>query len=283
MVLQRQVTCSTCAPLDLGVLEMHFSANLNIMIKAARKAGRSLVKDFREVENLQVSVKGPGDFVSRADYAADGILKDELMTARPTYGWLGEESGGQDGSDPTRRWIVDPLDGTTNFLHGLPHWAISIALEHKGDMVCGVVYDPMKDELFHAEKGNGAWLNNTRMRVSGRSNLNASIFATGLPLPGQFNAQPMLDEISHLVPQCAGIRRWGTVSLDLAYVAAGRFDGYWERGLDIWDMAAGIVIVREAGGFVAPLEKDDGILEKGDIIASNGSVFEKFAKLMREV
>ncbi|MFP4327108.1 MAG: inositol monophosphatase family protein, partial [Paracoccaceae bacterium] len=161
---------------------MQGSANLNIMIKAARKAGRSLVKDFREVENLQVSRKGAGDFVSRADLAAEQILKEELTGARPTYGWLAEEGGGQDGEDPTRRWIVDPLDGTTNFLHGLPHWAISIALEHKGQIVAGVIFDAAKDELFYAEKGQGAWMNDSRrLRVSGRSHLSEAIFATGVP------------------------------------------------------------------------------------------------------
>ncbi|MEI6099439.1 MAG: inositol monophosphatase family protein, partial [Alphaproteobacteria bacterium] len=150
---------------------MQGSANLNLMIKAARKAGRSLVKDFREVENLQVSSKGPGDFVSRADLEAERIIKEELMTGRPTYGWLGEETGGSEGADPTRRWIVDPLDGTTNFLHGLPHWAISIGLEHKGEIVSGVIFDAAKDELYWAEKGAGAWMNDRRLRVSGRRSM----------------------------------------------------------------------------------------------------------------
>src|SRR6056297_1980780 len=158
---------------------MQGSANLNVMIKAARKAGRSLVKDFREVENLQVGAKGPGDFVSRADTAAEEIIRSELMEARPNYGWLGEESGEKPGTDPTRRWIVDPLDGTTNFLHGMPHWAVSIALEHKGEVVAGVVFDPAKDELFVAEKGAGAWMNDTRLRVSARHKMIESIFATG--------------------------------------------------------------------------------------------------------
>ena len=149
---------------------MQGSANLNLMIKAARKAGRSLVKDFREVENLQVSTKGPGDFVSKADREAERLIKEELLGARPTYGWLGEETGGAAGADPTRRWIVDPLDGTTNFLHGMPHWAVSIALEHKGEVVAGVVFDAAKDEMFYAEKGQGAWMNQSqRLRVSGRA------------------------------------------------------------------------------------------------------------------
>ncbi len=257
------------------------SANLNTMIKAARKAGRSLVKDFREVENLQVSTKGPGDFVSRADTRAEEIVKDELMGARPTYGWLGEEGGGTPGEDPTRRWLVDPLDGTTNFLHGLPHWAISIALEHKGEVVAGVVFDPAKDEMFWAEKGAGAWMNETRLRVSGRERMIESIFATGLPFGGRPELPETLKACGRLLPTCAGLRRWGSASLDLAYVAAGRFDGYWERRLNAWDMAAGELIVREAGGFVEAMDEGERVLENGSIIAANPTVFPKFAKLVR--
>mgnify|MGYP006163003837 CR=1 FL=1 len=176
------------------------SANLNLMIKAARKAGRSLVKDFREVENLQVSSKGPGDFVSKADIEAERIIKEELMGGRPTYGWLGEETGGEDGADPTRRWIVDPLDGTTNFLHGMPHWAISIALEHKGEIVSAVVYDPAKDEMFWAEKGAGAWLNdNRRLRVSGRRSMSEAVFATGVPFGAKKTLPATLADLVGLV------------------------------------------------------------------------------------
>ena len=211
------------------------SANLNIMIKAARAAGRSLAKDFREVENLQVSMKSAGDFVSKADVAAEAILKSELMGARPTYGWLGEEDGGEEGQDPTRRWIVDPLYGTTNFLHGLPHWAVSIALEHKGDIVAGVVFDAAKDEMFFAEKGAGAWLNESRLRVSNRSRLIETIFATGVPFGGRADLPETLQDLARIMPVCAGVRRWGAAALDLAYVAAGRYDGYWERGLHSWD------------------------------------------------
>ena len=203
------------------------SANLNIMMKAARKAGRSLVKDFREVENLQVSMKGAGDFVSRADIAAEAILKEELMTARPTYGWLAEEGGEIAGKDPTRRWIVDPLDGTTNFLHGLPHWAISIALEHKGEIVAGVVFDAAIDEMFYAEKGEGAWLNDSvRLRVSGRNRMIESIFATGLPFAGRADLPETLQDLARLLPATAGVRRWGSAALDMAYVAAGGYDGF---------------------------------------------------------
>lgn len=261
---------------------MQGSANLNLMIKAARKAGRSLVKDFREVENLQVSAKGPGDFVSKADREAERIIKEELLTARPTYGWLGEETGGQEGADPTRRWIVDPLDGTTNFLHGLPHWAVSIALEHKGEIVSAVVYDPAKDEMFVAEKGAGAWLNDTRrLRVSGRKKMIEAIFATGVPFAGRGTLPATLQDLARLMPVCAGVRRWGAAALDLAYVASGRYDGYWERGLNAWDIAAGMLIVKEAGGFVGPVRVGDNPLEKGAVIAGNGELFDQFAGIIR--
>ncbi len=261
---------------------MQGSANLNLMIKAARKAGRSLVKDFREVENLQVSSKGPGDFVSKADKEAERIIKEELMSARPTYGWLGEETGGEDGADPTRRWIVDPLDGTTNFLHGLPHWAVSIGLEHKGEVVAGVIYDPAKDEMFFAEKGQGAWLNESRIRVSGRKVMIESIFATGIPFGGRSTLPATLTDLARLMPVCAGVRRWGAAALDLAYVAAGRVDGFWERGLNPWDMAAGLVIVREAGGFVGPVREGRDIFESGAVIAGNAELFEPLCKILRE-
>ena len=260
---------------------MQGSANLNIMIKAARKAGRSLVKDFREVENLQVSSKGPGDFVSKADREAERIIKEELMGARPTYGWLGEETGEDAGQDPTRRWIVDPLDGTTNFLHGLPHWAISIALEHKGEIVSGVIFDAAKDELYWAEKGAGAWMNDKRLRVSGRRNLIESIFATGVPFAGRGPLPATLQDLARLMPVCAGVRRWGAASLDLAYVAAGRYEGYWERSLNAWDIAAGMILVKEAGGMVSAIREGDDPLEKGALICGNDNVFEPFRKIIR--
>ncbi|WP_299611786.1 inositol monophosphatase family protein [uncultured Tateyamaria sp.] len=260
---------------------MQGSANLNIMMKAARKAGRSLVKDFREVENLQVSMKGAGDFVSKADLAAEAILKEELRTARPTYGWFAEEGGEEDGEDPTRRWIVDPLDGTTNFLHGLPHWAVSIALEHKGKVVAGVVYDPAKDEMFFAEKGLGAFMNDSRLRVSGRRKMIECVFSTGLPFGGRSDLPETLKELARLMPTCAGVRRFGSAALDLAYVAAGRYDGYWERRLNAWDLAAGLLIVREAGGFVEPLTEGNSILEDGEIICANEHMFPQLAKIIR--
>ncbi len=260
---------------------MQGSANLNIMIKAARKAGRGLVKDFREVENLQVSSKGAGDFVSRADIAAEKLIRDELMEARPNYGWLGEESEPVEGKDPTRRWIVDPLDGTTNFLHGLPHWAVSIGLEHKGEIVSAVVFDPAKDEMFVAEKGQGAWLNESRLRVSDRRKMIEAIFATGLPFGGRRDLPESLQDMARLLPQTAGVRRWGAAALDLAYVAAGRFDGYWERGLNAWDVAAGILLVREAGGLVEPIGKKQTLLTDGDLIAANEQIFNIFAGVIR--
>lgn len=261
---------------------MQGSANLNLMIKAARKAAKSLVKDFREVENLQVSTKGPGDFVSKADREAERIIKEELMGGRPTYGWLGEETGGEDGQDPTRRWIVDPLDGTTNFLHGMPHWAISIALEHKGEIVSGVVYDPAKDEMFWAEKGSGAWLNDSRrIRVSGRRVMSEAVFATGVPFGAKKTLPATLQDLARLMPACAGVRRWGAAALDLAYVAAGRFDGYWERELQPWDIAAGLLLVKEAGGMIGPVREGEDILGKGAVIAANEGLFDPLCKTLR--
>ena len=262
---------------------MQGSANLNVMIKAARKAGRSLVKDFREVEALTVTMKGAGDCVSRADKRAEEIIEEELMAARPSYGFLGEESGEKEGEDPTRRWIVDPLDGTTNYLHGMPHWAVSIALEHKGQIVAAVVYDPAKDEMFYAEKGQGAWLNDSqRLRVTQRTKMIETVYATGLPFAGSKYLPAALSDLGRLLPVCAGVRRWGAASLDLAYVAAGRYDGYWERGLKIWDIAGGVLLVREAGGLVEPIRAEQDLLNDGHVVAASGAVFEKFSNIIRK-
>jgi myo-inositol-1(or 4)-monophosphatase len=261
---------------------MQGSANLNLMIKAARRAGKALVKDFREVENLQVSTKGPGDFVTKADREAERIIKEDLMGGRPTYGWLGEETGEQEGQDPTRRWIVDPLDGTTNFLHGMPHWAISIALEHKGEIVSAVVFDAAKDEMFWAEKGSGAWMNDRRLRVSGRRAMHEAVFATGVPFSTKKTLPATLADLARLMPACAGMRRWGVASLDLAYVAAGRFDGYWERELQQWDIAAGILLVKEAGGLIGPVREGYDILEKGALICANENLFAPLTKIIRD-
>jgi myo-inositol-1(or 4)-monophosphatase len=260
---------------------MQGSANLNVMIKAARKAGRSLSKDFREVENLLVSRKGASDFVTRADTAAEQIIRDELMAARPTYGFLGEETGEIEGQDPTRRWIVDPLDGTTNFLHDLPHWAVSIALEHKGQIVAGVVYDPTKDEMFFAEKGAGAWMNESRIRASVRNRIDESLYATGIPFATRGELPATLKDLANLMPACAGVRRFGAASLDLAYVAAGRYDGFWERSLQVWDMAAGIVIAKEAGAIVEGIAPHSNPLDTNDILVANEPQFEKFSKFFR--
>ncbi len=260
---------------------MQGSANLNLMMKAARRAGRSLTKDFREVEHLQVSVKGPGDFVTKADRAAEDIIREELLGTRTTYGWLGEESEPVLGEDPTRRWIVDPLDGTTNFLHGLPHWAISIALEYKNEIISAVIYDPCRDEMFFSEKGKGAYLNDKRLRVSGRKTMLDTIYATGLPFAGDNNLVKTTEDLKRLLPLCAGIRRFGSASLDLAYVAAGRFDGFWERGLSSWDIAAGLLIVRESGGLVEAIDVKNKVLIDDDIIAGNGMIFDQFAKIIR--
>ncbi len=257
------------------------SANLNVMIKTARRVGRALLKDFTEVEQLQVSTKGPGDFVSRADRQAEETIRTALLEARPTYGFVGEEYGEVDGEDPTRRWIVDPIDGTTNFLHGLGHWAVSIALEHKGQIVAGVVYDPVKDELFHAEKGNGAWMNESRIRVSARHRMIESIFATGLPFAGSSDLPQTLKDLAQLLPATAGVRRFGAASLDLAYVAAGRYDGYWERRLHAWDIAAGLIIAKEAGALVEAVKEEGDILQDGSIIVANEAIFSKFAKVIR--
>ncbi|MEM1344139.1 MAG: inositol monophosphatase family protein [Pseudomonadota bacterium] len=252
------------------------SANLNLMIKAARKAGRALVRDFNEVENLQVSVKGAGDFVSAADRRSEQIIHDMLREARPAYGWLGEESGEEKGRDDTRRWIVDPLDGTTNFLHGLPHWAISIALEHKGKIVAGVVFDPAKDEIFVAEAGQGCWANDRRARVSARRDLGAALLGTGVPWGTKRSLPDTLKDLAALMPRTAGIRRWGVASLDLAYVATGRLDGYWEREVNAWDVAAGDILVREAGGLVgapgAGAGRGDPV-GSGSILATNAELY----------
>lgn len=258
------------------------SANLNVMIKTARRAGRALLKDFREVEELQVSMKGPGDFVSRADRNAEELVREALLEARPTYGFLGEEGGEIEGEDPTRRWIVDPLDGTTNFLHGMPHWAISIALEHKGKISAGVVYDPVKDEMFFAEKGEGAYMNDRRIRVSARSRMIESVFATGLPFAGGKYLPAALRDLGQLLPACAGVRRWGTASLDMAYVAAGRYEGFWERGLKPWDIAAGIIIIQEAGGFVEPIRDAQTLLQDGHVLCANADIFPQLARIIRD-
>lgn len=258
-------------------------AIINVMDKAARRAGRDLARDFGEVEQLQVSRKGAADFVSAADRKAEQTLHYELMKARPDFGFLGEEGSREEG-DGVHRWIVDPLDGTTNYLHGMPHWAVSIALEHKGQIVSAVVFDPAKDEMFFAEKGAGCWLNDQkRLRVSGRHQMVDSVFATGVPWGTKRTLPATIRDLSRLMPECAGVRRWGAASLDLAYVAAGRYEGYWEREMHSWDFAAGMLLVSEAGGMVGPIREGRDPLEDGEILVANPDVYDRFAKIIREV
>ena len=242
---------------------------MQVMTGAVRKAGRRLSRDFGEVEHLQVSKKGPADFVTNADQKAEQILFEELSRARPGYGFLMEERGVVEGSDKSHRWIVDPLDGTLNFMHALPQFAISVALERDGELVAGVVYNPATDELYHAEKGRGSYVNDRRLRVSERNLFAESMIATGMPFFGKKGHATFLKELHQIMPHCAGIRRYGAASLDLAGVAAGRFDGFWERGLGPWDVAAGIVLVREAGGYAGSIEDTGDVLETGDICAGN--------------
>ncbi|MGE0740672.1 MAG: inositol monophosphatase family protein [Hyphomonadaceae bacterium] len=244
------------------------SPTLNVMIAAARKAARALARDFGEVENLQISRKGPADFVSSADLKAEKTLFEELSKARPGYGFLMEERGAVEGSDKTHRWLVDPLDGTTNFLHGIPHFAISIALEREGVLVAGVIYNVVRDELFWAEKGAGAFLNDRRLRVAGRNDMREALFATGTPFHGKPGHDVFLKEVERVIARTAGVRRFGAAALDLAYVAAGRFDGFWERNLSAWDIAAGAVLVREAGGVVTEIDGGD-FMKTGAVVAAN--------------
>ena len=256
------------------------SPAMNVMRAAVEKAGRALRRDFGEVENLQVSKKGPGDFVSQADLKAEKILFEELSEARPGYGFLMEERGVVEGADATHRWIVDPLDGTTNFLHGIPHFAISVALEREGTLVAGVIYNPITDELFFGERGQGAYGPGGRLRVAGRDRLSEAVLACGAPHGERKGRAEFITETEKLLPNIAGLRRFGAASLDLAFVAAGRFDAFWERGLAAWDMAAGIVLVREAGGLVSDLSNRQKMLETGDVIAGNEFIH---AALLKEL
>jgi myo-inositol-1(or 4)-monophosphatase len=260
---------------------MPASALMNVMLAAARKAGRSLARDFGEVEQLQVSLKGPANFVSAADHRAEDILFAELSRARPGYGFLMEERGEVKGADATHRWIVDPLDGTTNFLHGIPVFAISVALERDGDLVAGLVYNPADHETFTAEKGKGAFLNDKRIRVAARAELAAAVIGTGIPHSGRPNHELFLKELRAVMAASAGVRRMGAAALDLAWTAAGRFDGFWEHGLRPWDVAAGIVILREAGAYVSDSAGKDGMLEDGGIVAGNETIHTKLVKLLK--
>ncbi len=258
------------------------SATINVMANAALKAARGLIRDFGEVEQLQVSIKGPGDFVTAADLKAEKVLRAELGKTRPGYGFLMEESGGEAGSDLHHRWIVDPLDGTTNFLHGIPHFSISIALERDGEIIAGLIYEPVRDEMFWAEKGAGAFHNDRRLRVSARRHLAEALIGTGIPFIGHSDHASYLATLGAAMAATSGVRRLGVASLDLAYVAAGRFDGYWEFGLKPWDLAAGILIVREAGGYVSDLAGGHDMLATGDVIAANAHLHRPLLHLLKK-
>jgi len=262
---------------------MLHSAVLNVMIKAAHRAGRSLKRDLGEVEHLQVSLKGPRNFVTAADRRAEEIVRTELAKARPDYGFLGEEGGAREGADKTHRFIVDPLDGTTNFLHGIGHFAVSIALERAGLIVAGVVYNPANDELFVAERGKGAFLNDRRLRVAARTRLADAIVACGMPHYGRGGDLALARaEIAVAQREFAGLRRYGAATLDLAWVAAGRLDAYWERDLSPWDLAAGSLLVREAGGFVSDCDGGDDIFNEAQIVAGNETMHRELLRLLKE-
>ncbi len=255
---------------------------INVMVAAAQKASRKLLRDFGELENLQVSQKGPADFVSSADKTAEDTLRRELKKARPNFGFLLEESGEIEGPDTSNRWVIDPLDGTTNFLHGIPHFAISICLERDGEPYAGVIYQPVHDEMFWAEKGQGAFLNGNRLRVSGRGNLEDSLIATGIPLRGAPDHAEFMARLQGIMNISGGVRRTGSAALDLAYVAAGRFDGYWEDSLNSWDIGAGIVLVREAGGYVTELNGGGAMMKNGNVVAANDRLHTAFCKALRD-
>ncbi|MGN6149224.1 MAG: inositol monophosphatase family protein [Rhizomicrobium sp.] len=260
----------------------YLSPALNVMTSAARKAGRRLIRDFGEVENLQISLKGPGDFVSVADQRTESILVGELQKARAGYPIITEEAGLIDGPDKSHRFIIDPLDGTTNFLHGIPHFAISIALERDGQLVSGVIYNPISDDMFTAEKGHGAFLNDNRLRVAARKDLKNSLAATGIPFMGKPGHERFSAELSAAMAVTTGVRRFGSAALDLAWVAAGRYDAFWERGLKAWDIAAGVLMVREAGGVVSDLNNQQKMLETGDVLASNEALHGQYLKLLKD-
>lgn len=258
------------------------SALLNVMTQAALKAGRSLARDFGEVQNLQVSLKGPGDYVSQADRKAEDIIYNELSRARPGYSFLMEERGAVEGDDEQHRWIVDPLDGTTNFLHGIPIFSISIALERQGELVAGVIFNPVMDELYTAERGNGAFLNDRRMRVAARTKLVDSVVGTGIPHLGRGNHGRALLDLRTMMTETAGIRRLGSAALDLAYVAAGRMDGFWEDALAPWDLAAGILMVRESGGFATDREGGRDMFDNGSIVAGNEAIHRAMIEALKK-
>jgi myo-inositol-1(or 4)-monophosphatase len=262
----------------------YLSPVLNVMVAAARKAGRPLIRDFGELENLQISHKGPADFVSNADERTERILMEELSRTRPGYGFFGEETGSHEGSDKSHRFIIDPIDGTTNFLHGVPAFAVSVALERDGQLVTALVYNPVTDEMFVAEKGHGAYLNDKRLRVATRKSLSETLVATGIPFLGRATGEERtrsLAEVEAVVSRTSGIRRFGSAALDLAYVAAGRFDAFWERDLHAWDIAAGVLLVREAGGVVTNLDGSLDPLKNGDVLAANEVLHPQLLRILK--
>ena len=257
------------------------SANINVMVKACRKASKVLIRDFGEVEKLQVSIKGPGDFVTASDKKVEKILIEELQKARPSYSILSEEIG-QIDNDESFRWIIDPIDGTANFLHGIPHFAISVGLEQDKEIICGIVYDPIKDEMFVAEKGNGAYLNNYRMRVSSRSKLKDCIIFTGGPRREAKNRELALKEYYNFSSKVMlPIRKLGSAALDMAYVAAGRCDGFWQRNLNYWDIAAGIILVKESGGFVTDFSGKNEYIQNKTILVTNSKVNNEMIEVLK--
>ncbi|QFT77725.1 inositol monophosphatase family protein [Erythrobacter sp. THAF29] len=263
------------------------SGLIRVMERAARKAGGRLRRDFGEVEHLQVSHKGPADFVSKADMRAERTLYDELLVARPGWGFVMEEAGVIEGDEGMPRWIVDPLDGTSNFLHGIPHFAISIAVQEPrldgkgwGDVTAAVIYQPITDETYWAEKSRGAWLHDGRLRVSGRRRLPEALIATGIPFQGHGDFSEWSRIFGAVGPEVAGIRRFGAASLDMAWVAAGRFDGFWESGLNDWDTAAGCLLVREAGGFVSDFRGRSNPIHSAQVLAANDVLHSKLHKLL---
>ena len=261
------------------------SALINVMFKAADAASRRMMRDFGEVENLQVSRKGAADFVTRADINAEQVIQEELAKARPEWGFIMEEGGTITGEDGAPQWIIDPIDGTTNFTHGIPHFAISIAVMVDGKITAGLIFDPARNECFFAETGKGAFLNERRLRVSGRRQFSDALFATGIPFLGrgtQASDDLFMAEMNEVMKKSAGIRRFGSAALDLAWVAAGRYDGFWERDLNLWDIAAGYIIVKEAGGFVSDFQSRDKALETGDIVAANSALHTPLLKLLRQ-
>jgi myo-inositol-1(or 4)-monophosphatase len=267
-------------------MAFRLSPHLTVMANAAQKAAKRLLRDFNEVEQLQVSVKGPSDFVSQADIRAEQTLREELNKARPGYAFLMEESGASGSENWSWRWVVDPLDGTTNFLHGIPHWAISIGLERRlpdggSEIAAGLIYAPASDEMFWAEKGTGAFVNEKRLRVSARRDMSAALFATGVPFAAvtPLRRLAFAHTLGALMPHVAGIRRFGAAALDLAWVAAGRYDGYWELGLKPWDMSAGLLLVRESGGYATDPEGGEP-RETGNVVAANPNMHPMLTELV---